>query len=122
MGTRPKRKVVQDPKGRPGKDFMTEKSITVKNPRINKGKATNIPTVFKGRVRSEREAQKRIIQSGGVDPENPQRGKLKGFGSIKKAVKSAIKRSASLGKKRSKDILKARLKGKATVKSKRSRK
>lgn len=101
---------------------MSEKSITVTHPKINKGKPTNIPSVFGGKIRSERDAVKRIHQSGGIDPENPQRGKLKPSKTIKKAVKSAKKRSKSLNKKRSLDLLKARLKGTGTSRRKKVKK
>ena len=130
---RPKRKIVQEPKGKKGRDFMSEKGITVKSRKINKGRITNIPSVFGGKIRTEREAIKRIHQSGGVDPENPKRGKIKPIAEsknrketttqkFKRGAKESMKRSAGLNKTRSRDILKARLRGKGTSKSKSSRK
>lgn len=119
---RPKRKIVRDPSNPKGRRLMSEKSIGVTNPRINKGKPTNIPSVFGGKIRSQREAESRIIKAGGIDPENPQRGKLKSFPSFKRANKAAKARSKSFDKSRSLDLLKARLKGKTKKKSTRSRK
>ncbi len=101
---------------------MSEKSIGVTNPRINKGKPTNIPSVFGGKIRSQKEAEKRIIATGGIDPENPHRGKLKSFKNFGEANKAARARSKSFDKTKSLDILKAKLKGKPTKKSTRSRK
>ena len=128
---RPKRPIVHRPGGKRGRDFQSEVSRTVSSKKINKGRVTNIPTVFGGKVRPVKEAIRRIHQAGGIDPENPQRGKLKSFGAPTKknlskgspAIKSAIKRSASFRKARSGDILKAKLKGtSAKRKGKSSRK
>jgi len=40
-------------------DFVTERSITITDPRINQGRATNIPTVFEGRFLNQDEAGNR---------------------------------------------------------------
>ena len=87
------RKVFQGSRGR-----FSEKSLTVTNPRINKGQPTNIPTVSaSGRVMGEKQAAKAVIRAGGKDPVTGR--KLRGHGSIKAAVNAAKRRSSAIGKK-----------------------
>lgn len=87
------------PEGRPvfqnqDGDFVTERSITINDPRINQGRATNIPTVFEGRFLNEQEAIDMVASSGGKDPITGRA--LQGFDSIDLAVNSAKERSANL--------------------------
>lgn len=81
----------------PDGSIETEKTITVTDPRINGGKATNIPTIYGGKHVSEDEAADLIAKSGGVDPDTGRR--LQGFESIDEAVSAARERSAELGRK-----------------------
>lgn len=85
------RPVFKDPQG----SFVTEKTITITDPRINKGRPTNIPTVFDGRVLEDSEAIELIANAGGKDPVTGRA--LEGFSSINEAVSSAQNRSFSLG-------------------------
>ena len=77
-------------------DFVTERSITVTDPRINNGMPTNIPTVFNGEILADDAAINAIVQAGGVDPVTKRQ--LEGFGTIEEAVSSAQQRSQGLGK------------------------
>jgi len=76
-------------------DEMTEFSITVTDQRINQGRATNIPSLFDGRIVSDREAIQRIVDAGGKDPVTGR--VLEGFNSIQEAEAAARSRSAGLG-------------------------
>jgi len=82
---------IQNPDG----SASSELSITVEADEINKGKPTNIPTIFGGERVSDEEAIKRIIQAGGVDPETGR--ELQGFNNLDEAVKAAGERSQALG-------------------------
>jgi len=84
------RPIVRNPDG----SFSTERTITVTNPKINGGKPTNIPSMYNGKQVTQREAERIIIENGGVDPETGR--KLEGFNSIDEAETSAKTRSASL--------------------------
>jgi hypothetical protein len=72
-----------------GGKFMTERSITVQDPRLNSGKATNIPSVWGGKVVSDDEAVDNALRSG---------RQWDSFGSIDEAVASAKSRSDALGR------------------------
>jgi len=74
--------------------FSTERSITVTDQRINNGLPTNIPSMFNGQQVPEDEAINKIVQAGGVDPENGRQ--LEGFKTIDEAVSAAKARSHSL--------------------------
>lgn len=75
-------------------DFVTERSITITDPRINQGQPTNIPTVMGGRFLSEEEAISSIVNAGGKDPITGRQ--LQGFQSIDEAVSAAKARSSNL--------------------------
>lgn len=72
----------------------SERSITIENPNINGGRATNIPTIFNGIEVGQEEAERIISEAGGVDPETGRR--LEGFDSIDAAVAAAEERSPGL--------------------------
>jgi hypothetical protein len=76
----------------------SERSITVKHPDINSGAPTNIPSIFKGKELSEKEAVRVIDGSGGKDPETGR--VLPGFATIKAAVAAANARSKGLKRKK----------------------
>lgn len=78
-----------------GGEVFTEKTITVTDPKINNGRATNIPSVFGGKQVDEAEAIARVSGAGGRDPETG--WILPSFDSIDAAVDAAKKRSSSLG-------------------------
>lgn len=90
--TKEGRKVYQTPEG----DFVTERSITVTDNRINEGKPTNIPSVYGGTIMSEEVAISIIADNKGIDPETGR--KLLSFNSIKEAVRAAEERTKGLGK------------------------
>ena len=75
--------------------ISTERTITITDPRINKGLPTNIPTMFRGKEVDPELAIKIIEKYGGIDPETGK--KLPAFKTIKEAEKDAIKRSQELG-------------------------
>lgn len=79
----------------PGEDLLSsELSITVTHPHINKGKPSNIPSIFGGLVRSERESVNRIVAAGGQDPETGR--KIRSFSSINEAIAAAVARSRTI--------------------------
>ncbi len=90
--TKEGRPVYQTPEG----DYITERTITVTEEGINKGKPTNIPTVYNGRIVSDEEAISIIIETKGVDPITGK--KLPSFSTIDEAVKYAESRTEGLGK------------------------
>lgn len=61
-----------------------ELSITVTDPTLNSGKATNIPSVWGGKVRSQRESVRRAVAS---------KKSYKSYSTIKSAVSAAVKKS-----------------------------
>jgi len=65
----------------------SELSITITDPRINKGKPTNIPSIWDGEKLSDEEAIERAISSG---------KKFESFKTIEDAVEAAVKRSKKL--------------------------
>ena len=73
-------------KNKPGarSSFSTEQLITVKNPRLNAGKPTNIPSFVGGKKLSEAQAVRRAIATG---------RKSKPFRTIKEAEAAAKRRS-----------------------------
>lgn len=75
-------------------DSVTERTITITDPRINQGQATNIPTVFQGQFLSDEDAIKAVVGAQGKDPITGRN--LQGFASIGEAVKSAESRSAGI--------------------------
>lgn len=81
----------------PGGDIETEKTITVTDPRINGGQATNIPSIYGGKHVSEDEAIQIIAKNKGVDPDTKQ--PMVGYPSIAEAERAAVARSAELGRK-----------------------
>ena len=78
-------------------DTASEYSITVENDQINNGRATNIPSIYDGKVVSEEEAIRRVVEANGVDPETGRT--LPAFNSIPEAVAAAKERSDELGRK-----------------------
>ena len=76
-------------------EYVTEKTVTITDDRINGGKPTNIPTVYNGKILSEDEAADLVVKSGGKDPITGR--VLESFNSIEEAVKSAQSRSYGLG-------------------------
>jgi len=68
--------------------YSTEVSITVTDPRLNNGRATNIPSLWKGQEVSEEEAVANALASGKTYP---------AFSSIQQAVKAAQTRSDAGG-------------------------
>ena len=66
----------------------TEISITVTNPRLNGGKPTNIPSLWKGKVVPEDEAVKNALASGNT---------YQSFSTINAAVNAAKAKSAAGG-------------------------
>ena len=92
-----RRKILPDPKG--GK--MSSKEITVTNRQINKGKPTNIPTIFNRvaggpREVTERAAVRRVVAAGGKDPITKK--KLRSFSSIGEAVTASKNHSRAAQK------------------------
>lgn len=78
-------------------DTASEYSITVENDQINNGRATNIPSIYDGKVVSEEEAIRRVVEANGVDPETGRT--LPAFNSILEAETAGKKRSDELGRK-----------------------
>src|SRR5262249_42325447 len=68
--------------------IMTERSITVTDPRLNEGKPTNIPSLWKGQIQSQDQAIELAAASGNQYPS---------FDSIDAAVKGARARSEQKG-------------------------
>lgn len=93
----PRKSSISNPDG----TRSSERSITVNVQELNRGRATNIPTIFGGKQRTEEEAIRRIMESGGVDPETGRR--LPGFNSVEEAVQAAGVRSNALGRLRDKE-------------------
>lgn len=85
------RPVIQNPDG----SVSTEETITVTEPQINQGRATNIPTIYGGVRVPEADAIQRIIKSGGMDPDTG--NALAGYDSIDQAVQAAQQRTQQLG-------------------------
>lgn len=80
---------------------MSSKEITIKHPRINQGKPTNIPTIFNKvpggpREVTERAAVRRVIAAGGRDPVTKK--KLRAYSSIAEAVTASKNRSRAAPK------------------------
>jgi hypothetical protein len=75
---------------------MSERSITVTDPRINNGAPTNIPTLFGGKIVSDEEAIQRVADAGGMDPLTGRN--LQAYASIQEAGEAAAARSAQLGR------------------------
>lgn len=73
----------------------SELSITVSDPRINEGLWTNIPSLYDGKVVSDKEAIQRVVNAGGVD--SLTRRPLPGYTSRADAVAAAEDRSKKLG-------------------------
>ncbi|OQW34872.1 MAG: hypothetical protein A4E20_01460 [Nitrospira sp. SG-bin2] len=86
------RKILRLPDG----SSETEGTITVKDPRINDGRPTNIPTIYGGKHYSDKEAKDIIVKNNGVDPDTGR--KLRGYYSQTDAEIAARERSARLGK------------------------
>tara|TARA_R110000787_G_scaffold110489_4_gene219194 strand:+ start:81 stop:485 length:405 start_codon:yes stop_codon:yes gene_type:complete len=79
----------------PGHGLRTEYTSTVKDPRINNGAFTNIPTIFGGTDPISPDAAADIIAgNNGVDPETGIQ--LNGFQNEEDAIKFAKFRSGSL--------------------------
>jgi hypothetical protein len=68
--------------------YSTELSITVTDPRLNKGRPTNIPSLWKGKEVDENTAVENAVKSG---------RQFKSYESIDSAVSAAKARSASGG-------------------------
>ena len=68
--------------------YSTEVSITVTNPKLNDGKPTNIPSLWKGKEVDEDTAVKYALESG---------NKYSSFDSVDEAVKAAQERSKAGG-------------------------
>lgn len=75
-------------------ESVTERTITITDPRINQGQPTNIPTVFNGQFLSDEDAILSVANAQGNDPITGMA--LQGFGSIDEAVENAKSRSAGL--------------------------
>lgn len=75
-------------------ESVTERTVTVTDPRINQGQPTNIPTVLNGQFLSQDDAIKSVVDAGGKDPITGRQ--LEGFGSIDEAVTAARSRSEGL--------------------------
>jgi hypothetical protein len=67
---------------------MSEVSITVTDPRLNKGKPTNIPSLWNGQIVSEDEAIENALNT---------KNEYRSFESIKEAVDDAIRKSDAGG-------------------------
>ena len=67
---------------------MSEVSITVTDPRLNKGKPTNIPSLWNGQIVSEDEAIENALNTN---------NEYRSFESIKEAVDDAIRKSDAGG-------------------------
>lgn len=80
--------------GKKGIPF-SEVSMTINDPRINKGRPTNIPSVFGGILTSPKDAINYIAKNKGVDPDTGRI--LRAFDSIPQAVNAAKLRSVLLG-------------------------
>ena len=76
--------VVKDTDGRD----MSEVSITVTDSRLNGGRPTNIPSLWKGEIVSEDEAVDNVLKTG---------KQYKSFGSITEAVDDAVRKSDAGG-------------------------
>jgi len=92
-----KRKIIKDPKG----GMMSSKEITINDRRINKGKPTNIPTIFNKvaggpREVTQRAAINRVIRAGGKDPITGK--KLRSFGTMSEAVTASKNQSRAAQK------------------------
>jgi hypothetical protein len=72
----------------PDGSYSTELSVTVTDPRLNGGRPTNIPSLWKGKEVDEDEAVANALSSG---------KQYQAFGSIPEAVKAAEMRSAQGG-------------------------
>jgi hypothetical protein len=68
--------------------YSTELSITVTNPKLNNGKPTNIPSLWKGKEVDEDTAVENVLASG---------KKYESFSTIPEAVKAAKERSKAGG-------------------------
>lgn len=84
------RPIVRNPDG----SVSTERTVTVRDPRLNDGRFTNIPTMFAGRPVEVPQAIETIVKNGGIDPETGER--LPGFATESEAVNAAKRRSAEL--------------------------
>ena len=73
----------------------SELSITVTDPRLNGGRATNIPSIFGGKIVSQDEAIRRVVEAGGKDPETGRA--VLSFDTIEGAEAAARQRSDQLG-------------------------
>jgi len=86
------RRLVDNPDG----TVSSERTVTVTSDEINRGRPTNIPTMFGGVELGVEDAIRRIIAAGGRDPETGRQ--LEAFNSIEEAVKAAQERSDNIGK------------------------
>ncbi len=75
----------------PGGSISTEESITVNVKDLNKGRATNIPTIVEGKRVPEKKAIEHAVK-------NQAKNKYPSFNSVPEAVKAAKARSNQLGK------------------------
>ena len=76
-------------------DWSTEQTVTVKNPRINEGQWTNIPTIFDGRRVDPENAERIVIESMGMDPDTGRI--LTGYGTAEEAESASVRRNQWLG-------------------------
>ena len=91
LTTKKGRPLFQDSDG----NFVSEKTVTVTDPRVNDGKPTNIPTVYDGRILTEDQAIQVVAESKGIDPVSGEQ--LKPFDTIEEAIQAAEERSKDLG-------------------------
>lgn len=80
---------IKDPTGRQillNSDLSTssEQAVTVEDSRLNRGRATNIPTIFDGKKVSDDTAIRNIAANNGIDPETGRR--LPGYAGIDEAI------------------------------------
>lgn len=71
----------------PGGQRVSEKSITVTDQRLNKGRPTNIPSIWRGARRTQEQAIREAVKSG---------KRFKSYSTIKEAVAGAKARSRKL--------------------------
>lgn len=81
----------------PDSSYSSERSITVTDPSLNGGRATNIPSFIGGKQLNQRDAINAAVQSG---------KKHQSFNSVDEAVSAAKARSKNIGKDLKRDILK----------------
>jgi len=76
--------------------MSTEYSIGVKNPNINGGLLTHIPSIYDGKIVDQGTAERIIIENNGVDPET---GRLIAHGGDPEARSQGLKMTKRIARK-----------------------